>query len=106
MVAARPLLAKAMVREIERAASAHGGRRWAARGFTDVDDRACHPCGVLHGQGFSVFGKLGVGAAAAEQFAVELRGLNLRRPRAGVATPTPIGSGVIRVAEATLLPKY
>jgi fructosamine-3-kinase len=103
VVVAHPLLDKAVVREIERAASAHRGRPWTVCGFTDLDDRAYHPCGVIHGPAFSVFAKLGVLAEAAEQFAAELRGLNLLSQQAAVATPTPVGAGVITVAEVAVL---
>jgi fructosamine-3-kinase len=100
---AHPLLERAVIREIERAASAHRGRRWIADGFTDLADRSCHPCGVLHGPMFSVFAKLGVGAGSAEQFTTELRGLDMLSQQADVATPTPIAAGVITVAEASVL---
>jgi fructosamine-3-kinase len=54
-----PLLGPTVLAEIERAATAHRGRRWAGQGFTSLDDRGSHPCGILHGTPFSVFAKLG-----------------------------------------------
>ena len=72
-----PLLGPAVRAQIERAASAHRGRRWVAQGFTSLDDRASHPCGILHGAPFSVFAKLGPSAAAREEFTAELAGLRL-----------------------------
>jgi hypothetical protein len=52
-----PLLGAAVLAVVERAASAHRGRRWVSQGFTSLDDRASHPCGILHGAPFSVFAK-------------------------------------------------
>jgi fructosamine-3-kinase len=98
-----PLWRPAVVGAIERAASAHRGRPWTARGFTDLDDRASHPCGILHGEPFSVFAKLNTAADAAAQASAELRGLALLRDRAGVATPTPIHNGQSAVDGGTLL---
>ena len=98
-----PLLAKAVVAEIERAASAHRGSRWTRGGFTDCDDLASHRCGVFHGAPFSVFAKLNVEAEAGEQFAAELAGLNLLRELAQIATPTAIGPGVVDLPAGSLL---
>ena len=96
-----------MVEEIERAATAHLGRRWASQGFTSLDDRASHPCGIWHGEPFSVFAKLGTAPGARAQFGAELAGLALLSRLARVATPTPIGErlagvpgGVLMLAEA------
>jgi fructosamine-3-kinase len=72
-----PLLGAAAQAAIERAASAHRGRRWVSQGFTSLDDRASHPCGILHGAPFSVFAKLSPAADAREQFTAELAGLRL-----------------------------
>jgi hypothetical protein len=83
-----------VVREIERTASAHLWRGWVAGAFTDLHDRASHPCGVLHGELFSVFAKLSIALDDGEQFTAELNGLNLLRRRAQIATPTPIATGV------------
>ena len=63
-----PLLDAGVRGEIERAASCHLGRRWVGDAFTDLDHRASHPCGVLHGEPFSVFAKLGLAANAGPQF--------------------------------------
>jgi fructosamine-3-kinase len=98
-----PLFDDNIRRAIERAASHHLGRRWASRSFTDLNDRASHPSGVLHGEPFSVFAKLGLDADAAEQFASELSGLALVRHRAGIATPTPIASGLVDLEPGCLL---
>lgn len=95
-----PLERAAVVAEVERAASAHLGRAWAATGFTDLDDRASHPAGVFHGQPFSVFAKLDREAA---QFTAELRGLELLRTLAPVATPRPVATGVVAVGGGVLL---
>src|SRR5262249_19259644 len=87
-----------VIAAIERVVSVHLGRRWAAQGFTNLDDRASHPCGILRGHGFSVFAKVG----PEDQFAVELRSLAYLRDRAGVATAVPVGPGVL-VADGTAL---
>ncbi|WP_410822208.1 fructosamine kinase family protein [Micromonospora sp. 050-3] len=88
---------------MERAASAHLGRAWVASGFTDLNDRASHPCGLLHGDAFSVFAKLDASAEGHEQFDAELRGLNLLRQRAAVMTPASVGAGVIDFGAGSLL---
>jgi fructosamine-3-kinase len=98
-----PLCRPAVVGAVERAASAHGGRAWTARGFTDLDNRASHPCGILHGEPFSVFAKLNSAPDAVAQTSAELRGLALLRDRAGVATPIPISSGLSEVDGGALL---
>ena len=53
-----PLLGAEVLAAIEHAATAHRGRPWVSQGFTSLDDRASHPCGILHGTPFSVFAKL------------------------------------------------
>src|SRR5262249_19695963 len=88
---------------IERAASAHRGRPWASQGFTDLDDRASHPCGILHGTPFSVFAKLGRAAGAAGPFTAELAGPRLLRRAAGVRVPVPVASGLAETEQGTLL---
>ena len=98
-----PLLDRAVVVQIEGAASAHLGRPWVSRGFTDLTARASHPSGVLHGQPFSVFAKLGVGADAREQFTAELDGLGLLSRAAGIRTPVPVADGVIGLGAGALL---
>ena len=98
-----PLLDEDIKRTIERAAAHHLGRSWASTAFTDLNDRASHPCGIFHGQPFSVFAKLGLEVDAAEQFTSELGGLALVRHRAGIATPTPISSGLVELERGCLL---
>ena len=100
---AHPLLDCSVVAAVEGAASAHLGRRWVSRGFTDLSERASHPCGVLHGSPFSVFAKLGVTADAREQFTAELDGLRLLSRAARIRTPVPVASGVVSVAAWSLL---
>jgi fructosamine-3-kinase len=99
---AHPLLDAAVVAEIERAASAHLGRPWVSHGFTDLSDRASHPSGVLRGEPFSVFAKLGA-PDAREQFTAELDGLALLTRAARVRTPVPVAEGVISVPAGSLL---
>jgi hypothetical protein len=93
-----PLLEADVKGPIEDAASRHLGRGWVSDGFIDLNDRASHPCGVLHGEPFSVFAKLGTGDDAGEKFQAELSGLSLLRDRAGVVIPTPVGSGLVALA--------
>jgi fructosamine-3-kinase len=103
VTAAHPLLEAGVRAAIERAASRHLGRPWAVAGFTDLNHRASHPAGILHGEPFSVFAKLGLDASAGERFDAELRGLTLLRDRARVATPTPIDTGVVTIEDGCLL---
>jgi fructosamine-3-kinase len=101
--AAHPLLDATVKNAIESAASRHLGRRWVSTGFSDLNDRASHPCGLLHGGTFSVFAKLAVDDAAGERFAAELSGLDLLRELAHIATPTPIGPGVLALDHGVVL---
>jgi fructosamine-3-kinase len=98
-----PILGPAVRAQIERVASAHRGRRWVAQGFTSLDDRASHPCGILHGAPFSVFAKLGPSAAAREEFTAELAGLRLIGRSAGVRVPVPVADGLAGTEAAPLL---
>ncbi|MDQ6697975.1 MAG: fructosamine kinase family protein [Actinomycetota bacterium] len=98
-----PLLEAHVRSEIERAASLHLGRSWKGGGFTDLNDRASHPCGVVHGRPFSVFAKFSLAPGAVEQFTAERDGLALLRQRAQSTTPTPIGPGVIALDHGSLL---
>jgi fructosamine-3-kinase len=98
-----PLLESNVKGAIESAASRHLGRRWVSEAFTDLNDRASHPCGVLHGEPFSVFAKLGMGNDAGEKFQAELSGVTFLRDRARVATPTPIGTGLVPLDHGFIL---
>ena len=106
MTVAHPLLGAKVRAQIERAASAHRGRRWVAQGFTSLDDRASHPCGILHGAPFSVFAKLGPSAAAREEFTAELAGLRLIGQAAGVRVPVPVASGLAETGQDSTLLLY
>ena len=68
-------------------------------GFTDLNDRASHPCGVLHGSPFSVFAKL----TPRRQARVELAGLTRLTRLSGVATPTPVASSIVDTDGGALL---
>ncbi len=103
MAPAHPLLDPAVLAAVERAASQHRGRPWVSRGFTGLDDRASHPCGILHGTPFSVFAKLSLAAGAREQFTAELRGLRLLHRAAQIPVPVPVGAGLAEAAPGTLL---
>ena len=103
VVVGHPLLESNVKSAIESAASRHLGRRWVSYAFTDLNDRASHPCGVLHGEPFSVFAKLDIGDNAEEMFQAELSGLTLLRDRARIAIPTPIGTGILQLDHGFLL---
>ena len=99
-----------MFNAIERATSLHLGRSWKAAAFTDLDDRASHPCAILSEaspssstDGFAVFAKLAEGPEAAAQFNAELRGLRLLRTRSAAACATPIGAGLVNVVDRSVL---
>jgi fructosamine-3-kinase len=96
-----PLLGAAVRAQIERAASEHRGRRWVSQGFTSLDNRASHPCGILRGAPFSVFAKLGTGPDAREQFTAELAGLRLISP--AVPVPVPVAGGLADTEVGVLL---
>jgi fructosamine-3-kinase len=103
VVIGHPLLESDVKSAIESAASRHLGRRWVSEAFTDLNDRASHPCGVLHGEPFSVFAKLDIDDHAEDKFQAELSGLTLLRDRARIAIPTPIGTGLLRLDHGFLL---
>lgn len=96
-----PLLAPEIVEQIERSATEHRGSLWTADGFTDLNDRASHPCGIFRGQPFSVFAKLAGTEDGHEQFTAELAGLELLHQSALVAVPVPVGTGTASVSTAT-----
>jgi protein-ribulosamine 3-kinase len=94
-----PLLAQNTKRAIEHATSEYLGHPWTCTSFTNLNDQASHPAGILHGQPVSVFAKLGHGPDAAEQFTTELRALEFVRRSAGV----PIGSGLVALEHGYIL---
>lgn len=98
-----PLLNPLIVEAVEKAATGHRGRAWARTGFTDLNHRATHPCGIFTGTPFSVFAKLDPSPAGEEQFTAELSGFSLIRSRTAVATPVPVAGGVIVTRAGTLL---
>ncbi|HTU03982.1 MAG TPA: fructosamine kinase family protein, partial [Trebonia sp.] len=98
-----PLLNPLAVEAVEKAATEHRGRAWGHSGFTDLNHRATHSCGIFTGTPFSVFAKLDTSPSGEEQFAAELSGFSLIRSRSAVATPVPIGDGLVRTGAGTLL---
>jgi fructosamine-3-kinase len=98
-----PLLNPVTVAAVEKAATEHRGRAWAHSGFTDLNHRATHPCGIFAGAPFSVFAKLDTSPIGREQFAAELRGFSLIRSLISVATPVTVGGGLIATGTGTLL---
>ena len=91
------LLDPAVRAAVQQAAAAHGGTHWTSTGFTDLADRAAHPCGIFHGRPFAVFAKLSTATDASAQFTAELAGLRLLHDMAGVNVPVPVADGVIPV---------
>jgi fructosamine-3-kinase len=98
-----PLLDPAIVDTVERAVTGHVGRAWTRTGFTDLNHRASHPCGIFTGTTCSVFAKLDGSPAGPARFAAELRGLRLIRSRTDVATPVPVGDGMVATPAGTVL---
>ena len=92
-----------MRREIEHEISLHLGRTWGLEHFTDLNDRASHPAGLLHGPGLSVFAKLGRSDHARPQFESELRGLAVLRERGHVRTPMAIAGGLVPTPRGNVL---
>jgi len=97
-----PLLDPEVVTAVERMVSSYLGRRWHPETFDDLDDLASHPCGILRGEGLSVFAKLNTDPTGPAMFDAELRGLALLDHLAGVATPAVVGSGVVRVSSGVV----
>ncbi len=97
-----PLTQAVVVHAVERTASQHSGRPWRVEGFVDLNERASHPCGIFHGETFSVFAKLDAGVTS-EQFEAELRGLRLLGRQPGVTTPTPVGERPVITEAGSLL---
>jgi fructosamine-3-kinase len=98
-----PLLDPLIVHAVRRAAARHRGQAWAPTGFTDLNHRASHPCGIFTGTPFSVFAKLDRSPVGAEQFTAELSGYRLIRARTAVATPVPVAGGLVVTSAGTLL---
>ena len=98
-----PLLNPLIVEAVEKAATEHRGRAWAHSAFTNLNHRATHPCGIFSGAPFSVFAKLDTSLIGEEQFAAELSGFGLIRSRTTVATPVPVGGGLVVTGAGTLL---
>jgi fructosamine-3-kinase len=98
-----PLLDPEVVHAVRRAAAEHLGRAWIDVGFTGLNHRASHPCGIFTGTPFSVFAKLDAAPSGQEQLTAELNGLRLIHVRTAVATPVPVGAGVVVTRAGTLL---
>lgn len=96
--ASHPLRDPWVVGGIEEAVTSHLGRQWRSEMFTDLDDLASHPCGILRGPGLSVFAKLNTERSGPAMFDAELQGLALLSRLAGVATPAVVGTGMVRVS--------
>jgi fructosamine-3-kinase len=102
-VPTHPLLAPPVLAAVKQAASEHRGQAWTPAGFTDLSDRAAHPCGVFHGSPFSVFAKLSLAADGRQQFGAELAGRHLIATKATAGTPVPVASGIVAAGPGWLL---
>jgi protein-ribulosamine 3-kinase len=98
-----PLLDRAIVGAVERAASEHLGTAWTCVGFTDLNHRASHPCGIFAGRAFSVFAKLDGSPAGQAHVTAELNGFGLIRARTETATPVPVADGLVMTSAGALL---
>jgi fructosamine-3-kinase len=98
-----PLLDPVIVDAVEQAAAAHLGHAWARTGFTDLNHRASHPCGIFTGTTCSVFAKLDGSPDAAARFTAELRGLRLIHSVTAVATPVPVAGGIVATPAGAVL---
>jgi protein-ribulosamine 3-kinase len=98
-----PLCHPAVRKVIERIASDHRGRPWTSHSFTGLNELASHPSGILHGEPFSVFGKIATDSQRTQRFRAELAGLRFLRKKAHVLTPTPIGPGIVPLDHSSLL---
>jgi len=92
-----------IVAAIEEAVSRHCGSSWTCVAFVDLNDRASHPCGIFRGESSSVFAKLAPGPDGLDQLVTEVNSLRLLSHRGGIATPAPIGDGIIDVDGGHLL---
>jgi protein-ribulosamine 3-kinase len=97
-----PLLQDHLGDAIERAVSSDLGRSWRRERFTDLNERASHPCGIWHGDGFDVFVKFTDESHRQEQFDLECRGLQYLADH-GARTPRLVGTGVVSIGGAWLL---
>jgi fructosamine-3-kinase len=102
-VPTHPLLAPPLLAAVRQAASQHRNRPWTPAGFTDLDDRAAHPCGIFSGSPFSVFAKLSLATDGRRQFEAELAGRALIASKAAVGTPVPVASGIVAARPGWLL---
>jgi fructosamine-3-kinase len=98
-----PLLNRLIVHAVERVATEHLGRPWVCVGFTDLNHRASHPCGIFTAAPLSVFAKLDASPVGADQFTAELNGFRLVRSRTQAATPVPVAGGLVATSKGTLL---
>jgi fructosamine-3-kinase len=98
-----PLLDPEVVHAVRRAAAEHRGHAWRPAGFTDLNHRGSHPCGVFAGSPFSVFAKFDATPAGHDQFTAELNGLRLIRSLTEVTTPVPVAAGAIETTAGSLL---
>jgi len=103
MTAHHRLLSPTILDAVVSATSSHLGHGWNSTSFTDLNDRASHPAGIVHGDSFSVFAKASFVDGGDEVFRAELAGLELLRERAGVTVPVPIGPGLVQFDDGWLL---
>jgi protein-ribulosamine 3-kinase len=92
-----------MRQAIERLVASHLGRRWTITATTDLKDLASHPAYLFSDGDYTVFVKLSDAPNGMEQFEVEVAGARRLRERAGVATPTPLGTLTVDGAAVLVL---
>jgi len=98
-----PLLDPVVLTALQEVVSAHLGRAWRCEVFSELDDLASHPCGVLRGQDVGVFAKLSTESAGPAMFGAELQGMALLHRVAGVPTPAAVGTGVVQVPSGVVI---
>ena len=75
---------------IEKSVTEYLNRVWKIQQVIDMSDYACHPCGILLDDTFSVFVKYGKEEKATIQFEDEVASLKYLYDHAKVQIPTPI----------------
>jgi len=96
-----PLTGTPLRTPIEKVVSEYKKREWSVQSAIDMSDFACHHCAILADDSFGVFVKYSQEPDGAEQFEVEIAGLQYLAENTGVMIPTPID--IVAVEGGTLL---
>jgi fructosamine-3-kinase len=86
---------------IEQLVSQKTGKPWRATHIQDMTEYASHPCAILSDGAYAVFAKFSDAANGAEQFEIELAGLQLLAAQTGIRIPTPIG--IVPMSDGSIL---